>query len=276
MAAEQPTNATAARPKNPDQVEPQFADLVRAGRLKYVSASFWTPAAPTNPKPGIFYLRHLGFLGAEPPSVKGLKPAEFADEADTLTLTFSTPEDLTMLDRTADDRTAEFAEREAELAKRNQELAQREQAIAERERLAAEQAATIHRSECKAFAEHIADEGRILPRDIAPLAALLATLPSDAAAAAVDFAEPAEGGEPQARTPAAYLRDLLARLPVQVDYSERGQADPQAQGERPAEFAAPAGYTVDAADLALHRKALAYRAAHPDTDYLGAVRAVTR
>ena len=48
--------------------------MVRAGRFKKVSASFYTPDSPHNPVPGVYYLRHVGFLGAQPPAVKGLAP----------------------------------------------------------------------------------------------------------------------------------------------------------------------------------------------------------
>lgn len=60
------------------QVDAQFAEVVKAGRYKRVSASFYTPDSPSNPKPGVYYLRHVGFLGAQPPAVKGLKPVSFA------------------------------------------------------------------------------------------------------------------------------------------------------------------------------------------------------
>lgn len=63
----------------PGQVDQSFAELVNAGRFKKVSASFFLPNAPGNPKPGVFYLRHIGFLGATAPAVKGLKNASFAD-----------------------------------------------------------------------------------------------------------------------------------------------------------------------------------------------------
>lgn len=62
----------------PDQVDPAFAELVNAGRFKKISASFFLPRSPANPKPGVYYLRHIGFLGATPPAVKGLKSASFA------------------------------------------------------------------------------------------------------------------------------------------------------------------------------------------------------
>lgn len=61
------------------EVDEGFTDLVRAGRYKKVSASFYTPTAPNNPTPGKWYLRHVGFLGAVPPAVKGLKAVAFAD-----------------------------------------------------------------------------------------------------------------------------------------------------------------------------------------------------
>ena len=73
------TYAEAGLHADPDQVDAAFAELVQAGRFKKVSASFYTPDSPANPVPGVFYLRHVGFLGAQPPSIKGLKQAEFAD-----------------------------------------------------------------------------------------------------------------------------------------------------------------------------------------------------
>lgn len=63
----------------PDQVDQAFAEMVKAGFFKKISASFYRPDSPKNPKPGVYYLRHVGFLGAAPPAVKGLKSASFAD-----------------------------------------------------------------------------------------------------------------------------------------------------------------------------------------------------
>lgn len=66
----------------PRQVDPAFAEIVRAGRYKKVSASFYTPDSPHNPRPGGYYLRHVAFLGAEAPAVKGLRPVSFADHGE--------------------------------------------------------------------------------------------------------------------------------------------------------------------------------------------------
>ena len=62
----------------PHQVDEQFAAMVNAGRFKKISASFYEPHAPANPVPGVYYLRHVGFLGAQAPSVRGLRNASFA------------------------------------------------------------------------------------------------------------------------------------------------------------------------------------------------------
>lgn len=72
----------------PADVEPAFADMVNAKRFANISASFWAPAAPGNPVPGVYYLRHVGFLGATPPAIKGLRTPEFA-EAETGIVEFS-------------------------------------------------------------------------------------------------------------------------------------------------------------------------------------------
>ncbi|MCC5644781.1 DUF2213 domain-containing protein [Nostoc sp. CHAB 5824] len=56
-----------------------FQEAVKNKRYKKISASFYTPDSPSNPKPGSHYLRHVGFLGGMAPSVKGLKSVAFAE-----------------------------------------------------------------------------------------------------------------------------------------------------------------------------------------------------
>ena len=62
------------------QIDPEFSEMVQAGRFKKVSASFYLEDSPHNPKPGKLYLRHVGFLGAMPPAVKGLRNPEFSED----------------------------------------------------------------------------------------------------------------------------------------------------------------------------------------------------
>lgn len=66
----------------PHQVDSEFADMVKAGRFKKRSASLISPSAPNHPKPGHWYLRHVGFLGAAAPAVKGLRDCAFAAKAE--------------------------------------------------------------------------------------------------------------------------------------------------------------------------------------------------
>lgn len=60
------------------QVAPEFEELVKAGRYKKRSAAFYPDGS----------LRHLGFLGAAPPAVKGLADMAFA-EGEATTFEFS-------------------------------------------------------------------------------------------------------------------------------------------------------------------------------------------
>lgn len=84
------TRKGAALEASVDQVDPAFSELVRSGRFKKVSASFYLPSSPSNPTPGKLSLRHVGFLGAQPPAVKGLKQVSFAGgDKDTLTVEFA-------------------------------------------------------------------------------------------------------------------------------------------------------------------------------------------
>lgn len=64
----------------PKQVDPAFAEMVEAGRFKSRSAKFFHPDDPANPTPGQYYLKHIGFLGAQAPAVKGLRQVQFAAE----------------------------------------------------------------------------------------------------------------------------------------------------------------------------------------------------
>lgn len=66
----------------PDQLDPAFAEMVNDGRFKKRSAAFYRPDSPANPVPGVYYLHHIGFLGALPPAVKGLRGIKFGASDD--------------------------------------------------------------------------------------------------------------------------------------------------------------------------------------------------
>ncbi|WP_296699803.1 hypothetical protein [Thiocapsa sp. UBA6158] len=231
----------------PRDVAAEFAEAVRARRYAKVSASFWPPTHPANPAPGVWSLRHVGFLGAAVPAVLGLAPVSLADDAEGLVtieadpLDFSSPADTPATDpeptmpdpaaASAADPTADFAAREAALTALQTDLTAREAAIAEREAAAAAQAEALRRTEIASFVGALVAEGRLLPIEQAPLVALLATAPAEPAA---DFAAPADTGEPTPRAAAEWLRAWLQTLPVRVSYGE---------------FAAPDGHDPEVARI---------------------------
>ena len=59
-------------------MDDDFAAAVKKRRYAKVSASFYPPQHPANPKPGSWYLRHVGWLGAQAPAVTGLADVAFA------------------------------------------------------------------------------------------------------------------------------------------------------------------------------------------------------
>jgi hypothetical protein len=63
------------------QLDPGFENLVKAGRFKKRSASFYVDGSGK-----IAGLRHVGFLGAQPPQVKGLRNISLCDHDEFFTV----------------------------------------------------------------------------------------------------------------------------------------------------------------------------------------------
>lgn len=70
-------------------LEPSFAEAVATRRYRKISLSLFTPAAANNPKPGCWYPKHIGFLGAAAPAVSGLKPVALAGDDGAITFEFA-------------------------------------------------------------------------------------------------------------------------------------------------------------------------------------------
>ncbi len=212
------------------QVEPQFEKMLKDGRFKKRSASFYDANHPSNPTPGKPYLRHVGFLGAQPPAVKGLK--DFKDDSDCAIYEFtefstSTTEDKTMPEKTKTPQapastgaTQDFAEREAKIAADKAALDAREAAIKQREDELAKKAAAEHEGRCADFAEGLVKSGRLLPAEKMAVVSVLMDASEDKS---LDFAE---GGEVVKKTHAEVLKGLLSRLPKQIDFAEHTATDP--------------------------------------------------
>lgn len=310
----------------PSQIAPEFAELVGAGRFKKVSASFYKPDAAANPKPGAFYLRHVGFLGAQPPAVKGLKPIEFADGEDgTVTVEFGDYIDRSMarvLRRLRDFIIEKFSLEDADEALpswevesiqeealqpepakpepafaepakpskedsvTDKELADREAALKEREEKAVKDAAEFAEREKKQaaaerklaegdagiFLDGLTAEGRFPPGHRDAMASFMAGL--DDAGDALEFGE-GEDGKPVKLSQRGYVKAFLKSMPKQIEFAEvSGGAN--RHDAAPADFAVPEGFSVDPAQMAQHREALAFMEKHDGVTYIDAAKAVSR
>lgn len=297
------------------ELEPAFAEAVAAGRYKKISLSLFQPDSPNNPKPGSYYPKHIGFLGAAAPAVSGLKPVSFAgDEAGVVTFEFadaSALRDVAGLFRSmrdffiekfgleaadqalpswtigwiddAADRdprpavsdlgftapsptpTPESGMSTAPAAPDAAALVEREQRLAKRERAAAH-------AENLAFAEKLIGENRLLPTLKDSVVSLLDGLqPVNGVTLEVSFAE----GDQTKTTPALDLmKQILSAQPAVVSF---GAADLGGEpGASAIDFAMPDGMTADPASVALHSRAVAFQAAHPGTEYMAAIAAVSR
>ncbi len=293
---------------NLHEIEPAFADLVKAGRYKKVSMSFFAPRQGHNPVPGTWYPKHVGFLGAAAPAVSGLKNAAFAGEAGaTFTAAFGTGArsasifrrlrdwmidrdgleaadkvlptwEIDWLDEEDGPESPRFAgadpapehqpnpQKDIDVNKSDPAFAAREADVAAREQALATRELAIAHSDAVAFAEKLVQEGRLLPVLRDKVVAIFDALPGQAS---VQFAE---GGEKL--SPGAALREVLSALPVVVDFGEADLGDDPTGSAKAASFAAD-GKPVDATALAIHNKALAYQRAHPGTEFMDAVRAVS-
>lgn len=299
----------------PEQVDPAFAQQVRDGRWGAVSVKFWRPTDPGNPKPGIWYPRHIGFLGASPPSVMGLEaPAFAAPSSDGEGVSFTdgvafsgwdSGASPTFVDQFislfksvlgqqattgASDPVFPAAASVAFSAPSNPSL---ESIVTPEEKKALEAKAAAAEAENRQLraqlrATRVADAEKDSAAFCAQLISEGRLLPAfqDVAAATLNhFAAqdaPVEFGQGDAKAPLAEgFKKLLQSLPVQVELREVATAAAAAGQaastgkEADVEFAAPGGFGVNADSLSRHQKATAHMKAHPGVSYIDAVKAVS-
>ncbi|QOJ20350.1 MAG: peptidase [Gammaproteobacteria bacterium] len=270
-------------------LDANFVEMVRAKRFKKISASFYLPDSPANPKPGVFYLRHVGFLGAAAPALKNL-PAVNLSESDGALIYEEqmyyhpaanlmqsgqtgpidhTEKPMTQENDELKNLTKKIAALEAEKAALETQSANyQEQAAAAQTALADRERAARHDSH-EAFCDKLVDDGRLLP-----VARAVAVAALDLIAAQEKPLEFSEGGN-TAQLTVDKFKAALSSFPKIVDFGERS-ADDGKTGKQRAIVNVPQGFDVDPKAAALHDKALAYIEQHPGTEYLTAVAAVER
>lgn len=243
----------------PDRVEPSFAELVNAGRYAKISAQFYPPDHGSNPTPGAWALKHVGFLGAVAPAVKGLGTVSLADgDAGALITIEQDTQETVMPKPTQNDDAASFAERAAKLD-------ERETALAQREKDAAAAARAARHNDHVSFAEGMTREGKLgkIGGDI------LVTLLDELG----DKQEPVSFGEGDANkmTPVAAMKKLMGGAQPLVSFAEIGKGGDKS-GAALASFAAPPGYDVDPAQAAIYARARELQDDNPKLKWMDAVR----
>ena len=287
----------------PAQVDKNFEDEVAKGAYKKISASFYKPDATVNPTPNQYSLRHVGFLGAQPPAVKGMKAAEFNDSPnDYLTYDFSDsdqsnnsgginmnesdtknlstvlgtvfaalglkPSKETVSQQSVDNSddvkpAAASSQDTTDLAERKAELDAREKALDVRE-------AKASRAKSTEYVEKLIKAGKMLPKDKETAISLLEGI------SAKDTIEYDEDGSTITKSKLDAVKALFDTLPEQVNYSELAAPDGDTP-KVPINFKVPADCIVDAKQLAVHQAALNYQEKNGGADkveYTTAVQAV--
>jgi hypothetical protein len=272
------------------QVAPEFAELVSQGRFKKISASWYTPDSPHNPKPGAYYLRHVAFLGAQPPAVKGLRDVNFADGeggyvefadwsamniarvflglytflaekfgkdvADKVIPSWALEDAFISAAQKPSPNNPSFSEQKQMTP---EEIKAKEEALAAREKkLQGDEAAFAERN------TKLSDQERATRRkthvefiDGAIKDGKILPKDKDGLVAFMDaladgVVEFGEGDKATKKPQADFLRDFIGALPKQVEFRERGGA-PAAADVDVASF----GENVDADRLEIHRQAVA-------------------
>ncbi len=228
-------------------VNPDFAEAVKKRTYDKRSASFYPPAHNDNPVPGVWYLKHVGFLGGAAPAVKGLRQAELAEDGDLVVIEFALPAEGQTQPKGQNmpkkEQTQGGAESTADLAERKQQLDERENKLAERERRLKEREEQARREEIQSFCETLASEARIRPADVSALTALIAGMDEQKSLAF------AESGKTEPRDATTWFRAWLAGMPPLVELGESATKGRAAQKKQ----------TNAAEDAAIARRARVFR-----------------
>jgi hypothetical protein len=279
----------------PHQVDQAFAEMVDRGAFKKISASFYSPDSPSNPVPGVYYVRHIGFLGAQPPAVKGLRNPEFKD-TETGVVEFTDYDDVVnaslwrrMRDwligekglAVADNILPDYSISTLETAAQQEDDDQPNAGVGAStsysekgsDQVTPEQAAalTAENTKLKTEITTLQTDNAKFKKDAADFTEAQARVKMDNLAAQEVSVEFGEGDAKKSSTALELYKAQLEASPVIVNFNEVGK---DGAGSSTVEFSAPSGFTVDADRLELHQKTLDYQKQHKTT-YEAALTAVS-
>ena len=236
-----------------DDIEPQFAELIKSGRL-YERSIRLLPIATGGWKVG-----HIAWLGAEPPAVEGLKPVQFNSGMQSIDFNFKgapVEPETNPTQNQSNGATGGITPAQLEAAKA--EAAQVATAAAAAEFSARESALKAElklerdkqrRSQWDSKIETAKREGRLTPAQSEGLCEFAMSLPSDST---MEFSRAGNGKSETVKVSAEqWFADFMANLPKQVALSTAP--------------AASAGDAVDDTDSeAIAAKALEYQRSQAD------------
>ena len=242
---------------HPEEVDPEFEKLVQDGRFKSRSISLYGLNNTSNPVPGILYPRHIGFLGAQPPAVSGLKPVEFAGPDDGYEFTSAAHEAFFenymqenpgsvfgVFKEFVETITAtlkpgstgpQFSKHEKEepmtkkhtdisdndFARREADLQEREEALAKRTREFSEQEIKRRAVQNQEFIDQLEKDGKVPPGQKAGLLAFMTSLEMDENSA-FEFSQ---GENTVKMTPRDWFREMIGGATPVINFTEISAAD---------------------------------------------------
>jgi hypothetical protein len=219
---------------------PEFMGLLRKGLFRKRSVSLYPDMT----------LRHVGFLGAQPPAVKGLPDIPFSSGEDGAFIELDFSEE--MIKGKEVEKMKSFIEKLRRLLR--EELGEAEdfsapEALRAKEKELREKEAAMRRREARSFCESLLAEGRLTPAMMKSGVAEFMEYLSQAEGSH-QFSE--EGGE--ATTPLEFFRGFLRSLPRSVLYEETLPAEKSRQRLVEEHMRANPGSTYRDAVLALSAK----------------------
>lgn len=167
---------------------PEFVEWTQKGLYKKRSISLY---------PNSMKLRHVGFLGAMPPAVKGLEDIQFSTDEQAMTIEFDLPSGTEQ-----SSNHEEFSELEATRS----ELAGYKK--------------KVRRQEFRDFTEQLIDEGRLLPAVQERTIDLMESMDQ---AASFEFSEFCD--MPKTESPLQAFQELLSKMPIVVSFGEFATSD---------------------------------------------------
>jgi hypothetical protein len=282
----------------------EMEQAITAKHFNRVSAAFFAPEHPSNPKPGSFYLRHVGLLGAAAPAVTGLKPFGFADNGEAhafadknaagpvLNIEFAldTGGSKGVLEQLADALFAAVGKKTLATAitlnpvpnftappasQENRSMmtdAEKVEFQAAKDRVTAlekqlkDSATLAHTAAANTFANDLIVAKKIDP---ARKAEVVATYMAMAQAPEVEFAT-TDGSVSKVSALASWKKTMEGAPPV-INTDAKTAPTDKPRGVVATSFSAPSGATIDSDAAETHNKTLAYMAKHGIKDYAQAL-----